>query len=90
MRAGALMRKLRTRRRFIRPKTTVCGSHGRWRRGRYGLHGRTQIAPDAPLQLRREIKQALRDAFYDDSCEWRAMVVDRARVPVLRVLKSAS
>lgn len=48
----------------------------------------TNHAPDAPSQLRHEIKQALRDAFYVDSDEWRAMVVAQARVAVLQALKS--
>lgn len=46
--------------------------------------------PDVPDALRRSIKQALRDAFYIDSHEWRGMVCAQSRVAVLQALTALS
>ena len=43
-------------------------------RGDHWLH----LHPEAPEALRREIKQALMDAFYVDTPEWRQQIVDQA------------
>ena len=43
--------------------------------------------PDAPGELRIGIKQRMREAFYDDSPQWQAMVVGQARVAALQAVK---
>jgi hypothetical protein len=43
-------------------------------RGDHWLH----LHPEAPDALRQQIKQALMDAFYVDTDEWRTQIVDQA------------
>ena len=43
-------------------------------RGDHWLH----LHPDAPADLRAQIKQDLMDAFYVDTDEWRAQIVTQA------------
>ena len=43
-------------------------------RGDHWLH----LHPEAPDALRQHIKQALMDAFYVDTNEWRTQIVDQA------------
>lgn len=43
-------------------------------RGDHWLH----LHPEAPAALRQQIKQALMDAFYVDTDEWRQQIVDQA------------
>lgn len=44
--------------------------------------------PDTGDPLRNRIKQAMRDAFYDDSDGWKTMVYGQARVAVLQALSA--
>lgn len=44
--------------------------------------------PNAPEPLRKAIKRGMRDAFYDDSDAWKAMVYGQARVAVLQALRA--
>ena len=44
--------------------------------------------PDASPPLRDAIKRNMRDAFYDDSDAWKAMVYGQARVAVLQALRA--
>jgi hypothetical protein len=44
--------------------------------------------PEAPDPVRNAIKRGMRDAFYDDSDAWKAMVYGQARVTVLQALRA--
>lgn len=46
--------------------------------------------PEAPAQARDAIKQALREAFYVDTPEWRGMVCGQLRVAALQALSALS
>ena len=46
-----------------------------------------QNHPNAPAAQRSEIKRRIRDAFYDDTDEWKAMVFGQARVACLQALR---
>jgi hypothetical protein len=44
--------------------------------------------PDAPAAARAAIKRQMRDAFYDDSVAWQAMVYGQARTAVFQAVRS--
>lgn len=46
--------------------------------------------PDAPADKRAAIKRAVRDAFYVDRPDWKAMLVGQARATALQALKGLS
>jgi len=46
--------------------------------------------PDAPSQQRAAIKREIRDTFYGDTDEWKAMVYGQARVASLQALRGLS
>ena len=42
--------------------------------------------PEAPAKQREEIKRALRDTFYVDADDWKAMVYEQARDACLQAI----
>jgi hypothetical protein len=46
--------------------------------------------PEAPDEQRKAIKRRMREAFYDDSPAWQAMVVGQSRVAALQAIKGLS
>ena len=44
--------------------------------------------PAAPVTLRGAIKRQMRDAFYDASVAWQAIVYGQARTAVLQAVRS--
>jgi hypothetical protein len=48
------------------------------------------LHPTAPAQTRASIKHRMREAFYVDSLEWKAMVCAQARVAALQAVKALS
>ncbi len=44
--------------------------------------------PAAPATVRGAIKRQMRDAFYDDSVAWQAIVYGQARTAVLQAARS--
>ena len=44
--------------------------------------------PDAPATSRAAIKRQMRDAFYDDTVAWQAMVYGQARTAVLQAMRA--
>jgi Protein of unknown function (DUF2817) len=49
-----------------------------------------EIHPDAPPAERAAVKQAMRDAFYVDTDEWRGMVLGQARTAILQAVTALS
>jgi hypothetical protein len=43
--------------------------------------------PDAPDEQRAQIKRRMREAFFDDSPQWQAMVAGQSRVAALQAIK---
>ena len=65
-----------------RPMETVLGAI----RGDHWLH----THPDAPAAMRAAIKQAMHEAFYVDTDEWRGMVLGQARTAFLQAVTALS
>ena len=42
---------------------------------------------EAPAGVRASIKRKMREAFYDDSADWKAMILGQARVAAVQALK---
>lgn len=55
---------------------------------RHALRGEAWLAghPDAPAALVKEIRRAVRDAFYVDADDWKGMILGQFRAQALQTI----